>query len=148
MYRPYQNRANRRGPQTALSQIMARKLAASRRRRKEYLPVALLIRYTTHSASQGLSLDHERSDGAHEILLGSPMLDKRDYFLRPRGRIIEAGVVAIGAQKQSHCCKGGALVSLLERVCLGNAGHQRNGQYDDVLFTIAEEISRACQCAF
>jgi hypothetical protein len=46
-----------------------------------------------------LSLDHKRPDGADKILSSRPMLYKRDYFIRPRDRIVKARVVAIGAQK-------------------------------------------------
>jgi hypothetical protein len=53
MYRQYQNRAEWRGPHPALVRIMARTLVASSPRRKGYLPPALPIRDTMHSAPWG-----------------------------------------------------------------------------------------------
>ncbi len=47
-----------------------------------------------------------------------------------------------------HRGKGGALVSLLERVCLGDACHQRDRQCDDILLAVGEGVSRARQGAF
>jgi len=40
----------------------------------------------------------ERPKEANKILLGSAMLDQCDDLLGPRDRIVESGVVAVGAQ--------------------------------------------------
>ena len=76
------------------------------------------------------------------------MLHQRDYFIGPRDRVVEASVVAIGAQKQPHRCERGALVSLLECVGARDACHQSDRKRDNVLFTEAEEIARTRQCIF
>jgi len=111
---------------------------------------AARISHARHDAfrAMGLFLDHQRPDGADKIRLGGPMLDKRDYLLRPRGRIVEARVVAISAQKQPHCCKGGALVSLLEGMSLGYRGQKSHREHDDIFLAIGESILWTAQCAF
>lgn len=71
------------------------------------------------------------------------MLYECDNFIGPGDRVVEAGIVTICAEKQSHRREASALISLLERMCSGDPGHQRNRQHDDVLFAITEEIPRA-----
>jgi len=59
----------------------------------------------------------------------------------PRG-IVDNQIVAVLTQKMPHCLKGSSLVGLLEGVRLRNTGHQNGGEYNDVFFAKAKEVSR------
>jgi hypothetical protein len=53
------------------------------------------------------------------------MLNECDHLVGPCCRIVECRVVAVGEEKEAHCSKGSALVSLLESVCLRDPVQQR-----------------------
>jgi hypothetical protein len=140
MYRQYQNRAKR----CALTCFIGRTLTARYARRKRFVPAR-----PRHVPALRCYLPI--TNGRMALAKSSSvvrMLDQRDHGIRPALGVVDVEIVAVDSQKMPQGLKSRTLVALLEGMGSRSAGHKHHAEYEDVLLTEAEEISRAPQRTF
>jgi hypothetical protein len=95
-----------------------------------------------------LALDNERAERLGELFFTRNMFNQRHYCISPRLGVLKPQIVSIRAKKKPYRCEGRPLVALFERMGLCDAGHQPDGEDDDILFSVRKSILRTCQGAF
>ena len=88
------------------------------------------------------------ANSGDEILFGRAVLNKADDRISPNLGVFYGKIVTVKTEEMPHRLKGGALIALLERMSLRDAGQQSDGKHKNVLFAISERILRPGQGAF
>ena len=76
------------------------------------------------------------------------MLDESNHLFRPARRIFNRDIQAVCVEELYQRHKSSALVPLLERMGMRNAGHQPDPEHEDVLLAVRKCVLRTSQAAF
>jgi hypothetical protein len=102
-------------------------------------------------AMQGVwsrTLDDEGTNELSKRLFSQVVLQQCNHLVRPIDRVVEIGVMTVGAQEEAHCGKCRSLIALLKGMRSRHSVHQHHRKDDKTFLAVSEGIAWARQSAF